>query len=102
MEAILTFFLVFVIYGTAVDRRTPKAVAGLAIGLTITMDISRRRYVRRGDEPGARLRPGLVGHHWAHWWIWYVGPLAGAVIAASTYELLYLRPDDGASRRGHP
>jgi aquaporin TIP len=40
MEAILTIFLVFVIFATAVDPRGAfKSIAGLAIGLTITMDI---------------------------------------------------------------
>src|SRR5215469_18892387 len=40
VEAILTFFLVFVVYGTAVDQRSRgSAVAGLAIGATITLDI---------------------------------------------------------------
>src|SRR5439155_17979727 len=38
IEAVLTFFLVFVIYGSAVDVRAPK-IGGLAIGLTITLDI---------------------------------------------------------------
>src|SRR6185436_2182333 len=33
-EIILTFFLVFVVYGTAVDNRAPK-MGGLFIGLTV-------------------------------------------------------------------
>ncbi len=39
IEAILTFFLVTVIFGTAVDPRAPAGFAGLAIGLTITVDV---------------------------------------------------------------
>jgi aquaporin TIP len=40
LEAIMTFFLVWVVFATAVDPRgTFKSIAGLAIGLTITMDI---------------------------------------------------------------
>ena len=39
MEAVMTFFLVLVIFGTVVEPRGPKAIAPLAIGLTITMDI---------------------------------------------------------------
>ena len=38
IEGIVTFFLVFVVYGTAVDPRGPK-IGGLAIGFTITMGI---------------------------------------------------------------
>jgi aquaporin TIP len=43
-------------------------------------------------NPARAFGPQLVGDQWAHFWIWYVGPFAGAVIAASVYELLYLRP----------
>ena len=39
VEAVLTFFLVWVVFATAVDPRgTFKQIAGLAIGLTITFD----------------------------------------------------------------
>src|SRR5947209_7062350 len=37
-ESILTFFLGFVVYGTAVDKRS-RTLAGFAIGATITLDI---------------------------------------------------------------
>ena len=47
-------------------------------------------------NPARAFGPQLVGHHWAHWWIWYVGPFAGGVIAASVYEMLYLRPSAAA------
>jgi hypothetical protein len=43
-------------------------------------------------NPARAFGPQLVGDHWAHAWVWYVGPGAGAVIAATLYELLYLRP----------
>ena len=40
LEAVLTFFLVMVVFGAAVDERNPfNSVAGLAIGLTISIDV---------------------------------------------------------------
>ena len=40
IEAVLTFFLVWVVFATAVDPRgTFKQIAGLAIGFTITFDV---------------------------------------------------------------
>jgi aquaporin TIP len=94
VEAVLTFFLVFVVFATAVDPRGAfKQIAGLAIGFTITLDI-----LMGGVLTGAMMNPArafgpqLVGNNWSHFWIWYIGPFAGAVIAASLYELLYLRP----------
>src|SRR4051812_12192631 len=38
LEIILTFFLVFVVFGTGMDSRGPK-IGGLAIGLTVALDI---------------------------------------------------------------
>jgi MIP family channel proteins len=94
IEAVLTFFLVWVIFATAVDPRgTFKQIAGLGIGLTITLDV-----LMGGGLTGAAMNPArafgpqLVGNHWADFWVWYVGPACGAVIAGVIYELLYLRP----------
>jgi MIP family channel proteins len=93
VEAILTFFLVWVVFRAAVDPRgTFKQAAGLAIGLTISIDV-----IMGGGLTGAAMNPArafgpqLVGNHWSNAWVWYVGPGAGAVIAATVYELLYLQ-----------
>jgi aquaporin Z len=94
IEVLLTFFLVWVIFATAADPRgTFKAIAGLAIGLTITLDI-----LMGGPLTGAAMNPArafgpqLVGNAWADAWIWYLGPLLGGGAAALLYEALYLRP----------
>jgi MIP family channel proteins len=94
IEAILTFFLVWVVFATAADPRgTFKSIAGLAIGLTITMDV-----LMGGSLTGAAMNPArafgpeLISNTWDDFWIWYVGPFAGGVIAAVAYELFYLRP----------
>jgi len=85
-EVIMTFFLMFVVYGTAVDERGPRAIAALAIGLTITMDI----FVGGGVSgaamnPARWFGPALVGGHWANGWLWWVAPILGAVLAAALY-----------------
>jgi aquaporin TIP len=94
LEGILTFFLVFVIFATAVDPRGSfKSIAGLAIGLTITMDIfAGGPLTGAAMNPARALGPQLVGNHWADAWVWYVGPIVGGAVAALLYEWLYLRP----------
>lgn len=94
VEAILTFFLVWVIFATAADPRgTFRSIAGLAIGFTITLDI-----LMGGPLTGAAMNPArafgpqLVGNVWGDWWVWYLGPLIGGGAAALLYEFLYLRP----------
>jgi aquaporin TIP len=94
LEAILTFFLVWVIFASATDARgTFKSIAGLGIGLTITMDIfAGGRLTGAAMNPARAFGPQLVGGHWANAWVWYVGPIVGAAAAAVLYEWLYLRP----------
>ena len=94
VEAVLTFFLVWVVFATAVDPRgTFKQIAGLAIGLTITFDaLMGLGLTGAMMNPARAFGPQLVANHWADFWVWYVGPLAGGAIAALVYEALYLGP----------
>ena len=94
LEAILTFILVWVVFATAGDPRGAfKQIAGLATGLTIALGV----FVG-GALSGAAMNPvrafgpQLVQHDWTDWWVWYLGPFAGAAIAALVYEFLYLSP----------
>lgn len=90
-ELIMTFFLMFVIFGVAVDSRGPRGIAGLAIGLTITMDI----YVG-GPLTGAAMNPArafgpaLVQNAWDDQWLYWLAPIAGAAIAATLYQYVLL------------
>jgi len=94
LEAIMTGFLVLAVFATAVDERGAfKAVAGFGIGLVITMDV-----LAGGPLTGAAMNPSrafgpeLVYRVWNDYtWIYYVGPAAGAVVAALLYEYLFLR-----------
>ncbi len=94
IEAILTFFLVWVVFATAADPRgTFKSIAGLAIGFTITMDV-----LMGGPLTGAAMNPArafgpeLLSREWSDAWVWYAGPFVGGVLGALAYEWLYLRP----------
>jgi aquaporin TIP len=90
-EIVATFFLMYVIYGTAVDARGAKAIAPLAIGITITIDI-----LAVGPISGAAMNPGrwfgpaVVQGFWDDAWIYWVGPAIGAAIAAVLYNYIYL------------
>jgi aquaporin TIP len=88
VEAVLTFFLVFVIYGTTVDKRAPK-MAGLFIGLTITLDI-----LMGGPVTGAAMNPARQfapavfagGAAAGQIWLYWLGPVVGAVLAAQLWR----------------
>jgi MIP family channel proteins len=92
LEAILTFFLVFVVYGTAVDDRGPfSKVAGLPIGLVLTFDI-----LAGGPLTGAAMNPArafgpeLVSAIWEDWWMYWIGPVTGWILAGGVYWSSFL------------
>jgi aquaporin TIP len=94
IEALLTFFLVWVIFATAADERGSfKSIAGLAIGFTITLDIlAGGPLTGAAMNPARALGPELVQNVWSDFWIYLVGPLVGAAAAGLAYDRLYLRP----------
>lgn len=90
LEAIATFFLVFVVFGTAVDPNAPK-VGGFAIGLTLTVAI-----LAIGGLTGASLNPArsfgpavATGRFEAQV-IYWAAPLLGGAIAAFIYDRIFL------------
>ena len=97
LEAIMTFILVFTVFGTAVDSRAPK-VGGFAIGLIVAADV-----MVGGPFTGAAMNPArAIGPEfaWAYfagsgaltnWYVWWVGPIIGGVIAAFIYGYVILR-----------
>jgi glycerol uptake facilitator-like aquaporin len=93
VEAVLTFFLVWVVFATMVDPRgSYTAIAGFAVGFVIAFDT-----LMGGPLTGAMMNPArafgpeLVANVWDDFWIWYVGPLAGGAIAALLYDEVYMR-----------
>ncbi len=85
-EIILTFFLVFVIFGTAIDSRAPK-VGGLFIGLTVTLDILVGGPITGAAmNPARHLGPALLGGGLQHLWLYWVGPVIGGLLAALVYH----------------
>lgn len=93
LEAIMTFFLVLVIFGTAVDSRGPKAIAPLAIGLTIAMDIFfGGRLTGAAMNPARAFGPEVIQQDFTVFWIYWVGPIVGGLVAAFLYTFLWLQP----------
>ncbi len=100
IEAILTFLLVSVVWGAAVDPRSAKPSAGLAIGLTVTLDILMGGYsTGAAMNPARAFGPALATGHWSHHAVYWIGPLVGGVVAGLLYEHLLLeKPRSSKSR----
>jgi len=91
VETVLTFFLVFTIFGVAVDKRAPAGVYGAAIGLVLTFDI-----LVGGNLTGAAMNPArafgpaLASGFWANHAVYWIGPILGGVVAALVYNNIFL------------
>ncbi len=93
-EMILTFFLVFVIFATAVDpKSSAKAIFPLCIGMAVTMDILAGAPLTGASMNPARsfgpalvaLLTGIPGAFRVHWAYW-IGPILGGCAAAWVYD----------------
>ncbi len=92
IECILTFFLMTAVLMTAVDASAPR-IAGLGVGLVVVFDV-----LAAGPLTGAAMNPArafgpeLVSGTWAAAWAYWVGPIAGALIASLVYRYFFQTP----------
>jgi MIP family channel proteins len=79
IEAILTFFLVTVIFNSAVYDKN-NVLAPLAIGMTITLGILFGGPLTGGAlNPARAFGPALASGMWANQLVYWIGPILGAV-----------------------
>lgn len=91
VEGILTFFLVFVVHGTAVDTRS-RTPAALAIGATITLDILfGGTLTGAAMNPARVLGPAVAANFWKAHYVYWIGPLAGAALGGLVYRVFIER-----------
>ena len=88
----LTFFLVFVVFATAIDPKGPAHLAPFAIGLTILVGhLVGVPLTGASMNPARSFGPALAAGEWANHWVYWVGPILGGILAAGLYELVFLR-----------
>ena len=108
VEAIATFFLLFIVMGVVMDRRAPVGWAGFVIGMTITASILLLGSVTGGClNPARTFGPVVVqllfggSYPIAHLLVYFIGPIVGAIVGVFAYEYLALRhPAADAVPRG--
>lgn len=100
MEAVLTFFLMTAIMGTAVDPKGPRNLAGFGIGLVLGFDILAGGSVTGASmNPARTFGPALAGGIWDLHWVYWVGPILGAVAAALLYDRVLVADDAGTGKK---
>ncbi|KAL5986127.1 Aquaporin TIP1-2 [Asimina triloba] len=92
-EIVMTFGLVYTVYATAIDPKKGSlgTIAPLAIGFIVGANIlAGGAFDGASMNPAVSFGPALVSWSWANHWIYWVGPLIGAAIAALVYDLLFI------------
>jgi MIP family channel proteins len=90
IEALLTFFLVSAVFGTAVSAQAPK-IAGFGIGLAIFVDaLVGGGLTGAAMNPARAFGPALVAWQWSAHAVYWIGPLLGATVAAALWKAILL------------
>lgn len=90
-EAVLTFVFVFVIHG-ATDKRAPAALAGLAIGLMLTLvNLVGIPVTNASMNPARSTAPAIFSGGWAiqQLWLFWVAPIIGGAVAGLVYNAVF-------------
>jgi MIP family channel proteins len=96
-ECVLAAILMFVIMAVATDARAVGAAAAIAIGGTVGLDALFGGPVTGASmNPARSFGPALASGTFDDLWIYFVGPIAGAVLGALAYQLV--RGESGRDR----
>ncbi len=95
IECMVTFLFVFTIFATAVDKRTSKLLAGVAIGLVYLFGVSISTTFSGGAlNPAHVFGPAIVSGHFDVHYVWWLGPVSGAIAARFLYGKFFKRKSE--------
>ncbi|CAA7389605.1 unnamed protein product [Spirodela intermedia] len=92
-EIVMTFGLVYTVYATAVDPKKGNlgVIAPIAIGFIVGANIlAGGAFDGASMNPAVSFGPAVVSWTWDNHWVYWLGPLIGAAIAALTYDILFI------------
>ncbi|XP_028659222.1 aquaporin-4-like [Erpetoichthys calabaricus] len=91
VEVFITFQLVFTIFASCDSKRKDiKVPIPLIIGLSVTIGhLFAIPYTGASMNPARSLGVAVVFNSWHNHWIYWIGPLMGALLAAFIYEYVF-------------
>nr|QKE23179.1 aquaporin 14 [Pygocentrus nattereri] len=91
IEMLATFQLVFTIFSVEDLRRREGSEPGnLAIGCSVSVGIFTAGRISGGSmNPARSLGPAIVVGYWEHHWVYWIGPVLGAVLAGVSHEFFF-------------
>jgi len=95
MEIVITFALVSVILGTADRHMIVGPSAALAVGATIAAcGLSTKPISGASMNPARSFGPALLGGGFSSYWIYFLGPMLGGMLAVGVARILHGKPPD--------
>jgi MIP family channel proteins len=91
IELIITFFLMFSVYAVLFTGKVHPAASGLLIGMTWMADILiAGPLTGAAANPAVALGPAIASGNFSNLWIYWVGPIIGALLAGFVWEYLLI------------
>jgi len=91
IEAILTFFLVLVIYMTAVHKKASPGLHGLSIGgMVFLIHLVAVPLTGASVNPARTFGPALISGFWEFHWLYWAAPILGGIIAGVLMNYIYV------------
>ncbi|XP_069460593.1 aquaporin-4-like [Ambystoma mexicanum] len=91
LEVFSTFQLAFTIFAVEDHQRREMAETGpLAIGFSLTAGaLAAGKFSGGSMNPARSVGPALITGIWEHHWVYWIGPMLGAVLAGVSYEFFF-------------
>ncbi|KAJ8442447.1 hypothetical protein Cgig2_022330 [Carnegiea gigantea] len=89
IEIVISFLLMFVVCGVGTDSRATGDFAGVAVGMTIMLNVFVAGPISGASmNPARTLGPAIVKNNYKGIWVYFIGPPIGTIAGASVYNLL--------------
>lgn len=96
VEALLAFFLVWTVFATVVDKKQSSGFGGVMIGMVLAVGIMVGGHLTGGAlNPARSFGPALISSHWGTHYVYWVGPVIGALVAAFVYHFGFIKKHGG-------
>ncbi len=92
VEIVLTFFLVTVIFMTAVHKKAVAGIQGVSIGgMIFLIHLVGVPLTGASVNPARTLGPALASGFWEFHWMYWVGPIIGGIIAGLIMNYIFVK-----------
>jgi MIP family channel proteins len=101
IEFFLTTILMFVIMAVATDTRIVKSNAAIAIGAVVALEATYAGPITGASmNPARSFGPSLISGYFTDQWLYWLGPILGALFGAFLYRFIHRMDADGEHGNG--